>query len=115
MRQKIIRRNITDEEKAEAGAIIERIEWTPASSERYRNSPHMYVVKFRPLGITTELWERFAHLIKHCSVARSWRDPSGGEHKYWYLLLDGKCYWVDWPAINCADAASLEPPRRDMA
>lgn len=107
MAHRIIRRQITADEAVEVRSFIEKIQWTPAKSARYQKCPHSYVIKWRPLGISVEDWDRFAYLIKHCSVARQWRDPGGGLHRYWYLILDGFCYWVDFPALNRADASSL--------
>lgn len=110
MAQRIIRRSLTPEETEEVRAIIAKVQWTPTSSKQYEKCPHCYVIRFRPAGITIDEWDRFAYFIKHCSVPRIWHDPGGNPHKYWYLILDGKLYWVDWPALNCAEVSSISPP-----
>jgi len=56
------------------------------------------------LGITKAEWDRFAELIRSCGVSRTWRG-----HGYRYLIINRKCYWVDWPALNCANVATLDP------
>jgi len=99
------RRPLTADEAREVRKIIRKVEWTTASSPRYRTAPHRYVIKFRTLGITKAEWDRFAELI--AGVRRTWRGYS-----YKYLILDRRCYWVDWPALNCASVGTLDPLKK---
>jgi hypothetical protein len=98
------RRPLTADEAREVRKIIRKVEWTTASSPRYRTAPHRYVIKFRTLGITKAEWDRFAELIAIAGVRRTWRGYS-----YKYLIVDRRCYWVDWPALNCASVTTLDP------
>jgi hypothetical protein len=70
-------------------------------------APHRYVIKFRTLGISKAEWDRFAKLIRSCGSCRTWRG-----HSYKYLIVDRKCYWVDWPALNCANVATPDPLKK---
>lgn len=105
MGKRIITRQITMDEVTELRSIIAAAPWEPAKSARYANSPHTYIIMFR----SGPEWKRFADLIRNCGVWRSWT-PKGSakSYHYKYLIIDEKAYWVDWPALNRADASTLD-------
>lgn len=107
MRRKIIPRDIKPSELEEVRAFIRDSTWEHARSERYKKTPHRYIIKFRA-NIGVESWQRFSDLIRDCGRYRNWtRD--GKTYRYRYLIVDGDCYWTDWPALNRADAKTLDP------
>ncbi len=79
--------------------LIKKSPWKAASSPQYKNAKHSYLIFFwakRP-------WKFFAHKVRKFGVYRAWRG-----HKFKYLLLDGECFWVDWPALNRAKQSTLD-------
>jgi hypothetical protein len=105
MPRRIMTRKITDAELAEVRDIISRVQWTHSTSPEYKDAPHSYVIKFRPLGITEREWCRLEYLTKHTGVVRSWR-----KYRFKYLIVDDYCYWVIWPVFNRAALKTIQPP-----
>jgi hypothetical protein len=90
---------IPDRTVAKLRRVIKKSVWKVASSARYRDAPHSYLIFF---GHAT-VWKWFASRIRRHGTYRTWRG-----HKYKYLLLDGECFWTDWPALNKAKANTLD-------
>lgn len=82
--------------------FIRKTKWKQASSPRYADAPHAYVVFFDCAAPAT--WKWFAAQIRKHGVWRTWR-----AHRYRYLLLDGEAFWIDWPCLNCARTSTLDP------
>src|SRR5882672_3823833 len=80
--------------------IIAEAKWEKARSAAYANAPHQYIICFR----SGPEWKVFADAIRTHGVYRTWKG-----HRYKYLILDGKCHWVDFPALNRADVTTLDP------
>lgn len=80
--------------------IIVEANWETARSLRYATAPHQYIICFR----SGPEWKVFADAIRTHGVYRTWKG-----HRYKYLILDRKCYWVDFPALNRADDSTLDP------
>ncbi len=80
--------------------LVREFSWKKASSPRYRNSPHRYVIFFES---NKTKWKWFAGQIRRFGEYRTWRGQ-----RYKYLLLDGECLWIDWPALNKAKADTLD-------
>jgi len=80
-------------------AIIRGSNWKTAASAKYRTCPHSYLIFFD--SKTKWLW--FSKQIKRFGTYHHWRG-----HRYKYLLLDGECFWVDWPALNRAKVDTLD-------
>src|SRR5216684_6177923 len=97
MGKRFVPRQMTTDEVSELRETIAKATWEVAKT--YKDAPHSYIIKFR----SGPEWGKFAGLIKHCGTYRTWKG-----HRYKYLVLDGKAYWVDWPALNRADAATLD-------
>jgi hypothetical protein len=94
---------MTEEQKQECREVLRPdLPWKPASSARYKNAPHSYIIyHWKDLA---ETWKRGSDLIKKYGETRAWHG-----HKYKYLVFDGMVYWVDWPALNRAEEATLDP------
>jgi hypothetical protein len=86
--------------------FIREAKWKTASSPAYRSAPHSYVIAFWFKEETHDgktAWKWFADLIRDYGEYRTWRG-----HRYKYLILDGHCFWVDFPALNKAKADTLD-------
>jgi hypothetical protein len=92
-------RPIPQDVRAELRKVIREASWTKASSAAYKNSPHHYIIAMR----CGPEWRWFYGIIRDYGVYRTWHG-----HKYKYLVLDRKCYWVDFPALNRADVDTLD-------
>ena len=80
-------------------SLIRKSPWRYASSARFKDAAHSYIIYFwKPAS-----WKWFASIIRRHGVYRSWRGC-----RYKYLLLDGDCFWIDWPALNRAKADTLD-------
>jgi hypothetical protein len=79
--------------------LIRASPWKTASSPRYKNSPHSYIIFFNG----KRAWKFFAHKIRKFGAYRTWKG-----HRYKYLLVDDECFWIDWPALNRAKADTLD-------
>jgi hypothetical protein len=90
---------IPDKTLTKLRRTIKESPWKTATSPRYKNAPHSYIIWFN--GVTT--WRWFAGRIRKHGQYRTWRG-----HKYKYLLLDGEAFWLDWPALNRAKANTLD-------
>jgi hypothetical protein len=89
-------------------ALIRKSPWRTASSPRYRNAPHCYIIAFwfpdkDPAFDDKTPWKWVADLIREYGASRTWRG-----HRYKYLFVDDECLWVDWPALNRAKASTLD-------
>jgi hypothetical protein len=80
--------------------IIVDANWQSARSARYADAPHQYIIAHR----SGPEWKVFADAIRMHGVYRTWKG-----HRYKYLILDNRCYWVDFPALNRAYVNTLDP------
>lgn len=85
--------------------IIKSEPWKAASSARYADAPHTYLICFwYPKPATgVSLWKEFADAIKECGEYKTWKG-----YRYKYLQIDSYVYWVDFPALNRAKAETLD-------
>ena len=90
-------------EVRELRTLIAKANWKPASSPEYKSAPHSYIVKMKRHGLTAAQWQRLADIIARSGTWRTWRGK-----RYRYLAIDRKVYWVMWPVLNRADAATLD-------
>jgi len=79
--------------------LIRTCSWKNATSDRYKNSPHSYLIFFD--NKTKWLW--FSKQIKRFGTYRTWKG-----HKYKYLAVGDEVFWTDWPALNRAKADTLD-------
>jgi hypothetical protein len=93
---------LTRRELAAVRKIIKKATWTHSTSERYKHTPHQYLVLFTPRGFTKREWTRLAKLVRRCGEPRTWHGQT-----YKYLVLDGFAYWVMWPIVNRAKASTV--------
>jgi hypothetical protein len=89
-------------------ALIKKSPWRTASSPQYRNAPHSYIIAFWYTDNDKNYenktaWKWFADVVSTYGEYRTWRG-----HKYKYLIVDRKCYWVDFPALNRAALDTLD-------
>lgn len=80
-------------------ALIRKSAWKTATSARYKDAPHRYLIYFE----CRRAWKWLAARVRKYGTRRSWR---GNKNKY--LLVDGACLWIDWPALNKAHADTLD-------
>jgi hypothetical protein len=90
---------IPDRTLTKLRAVIKESPWKTATSARYKDAPHSYIIFFN--GKT--VWKWFAGRIRKHGVYRTWKG-----YKYKYLLVDGEAFWLDWPALNKAAADTLD-------
>jgi len=88
--------------------FIREARWKTASSPAYRDAPHAYVIAFWYPDPQANFdnktpWKWFGDLIREHGEYKTWKG-----HKYKYLTVDKKVFWVDFPALNCADANTLD-------
>src|SRR5260370_27280148 len=76
-------------------ALIHKSAWKAASSARYRDAPHGYLIYFE----CRRAWKWLAARVRKYGTLRRSR---GNQNKY--LLVDGTCLWIDWPALHKAHA-----------
>ena len=90
---------MTPSELDEVKSIILNSAWKHATSARYKDSPHKYIID----GKVGPEWQVMADYIRKYGVWRSWHG-----HRYKYLIIDEYAYWVDWPALNQALENTLD-------
>jgi hypothetical protein len=93
--------------KSRLREIIRTEPWKPASSPQYKDAPHSYLIAYNyPVPETgVSRWKFFADAIAQCGEYRTWKH----RFRYKYLIIDGYCYWTDFPALNRAKADTLDP------
>lgn len=90
---------LTLDRKRDLQKIIREVTWKTASSARYKDAPHAYIICFR----SGPEWKVFADAIRDCGEYRTWHG-----YRYKYLQIDSFVYWVDFPALNRAKADTLD-------
>jgi hypothetical protein len=89
-------------------SLIRKSPWRTASSPRYRDARHSYLIAFwfpdkDPAFDDKTQWKWFADLIRERGEYKSWRG-----RKYKYLTVGKEVFWVDFPALNRAKADTLD-------
>jgi len=112
MVRRYVSRQITPVERVKIRKIIREVKWKPATSAAYKDSPHSYIIAYDfPLDrFKMSAWKMFSTVIAQCGEYHEWTPKGSNQsYRYKYLVLDGYCYWVDFPALNRAKADTINP------